>query len=99
MASQPPSIEPSDDGPNGRDGFLVRTPFSAEWIADLKQLLPSKDRRWWEDSHCWWVAAEHMETIEKLTLAHFGELEVTDEDGAVEMRTRAGERMVQERLL
>ena len=95
MAKQTPSIEPCDDGPDDREGVVVKTPYHPGWLESLKAQVPWQDRRWWEDSRAWWVAAEHADVVEHLTLNVFGEVEVVDEDGVIETRTGGGERLRQ----
>lgn len=98
MADRVPSIEPSDDGPDDREGFLVRTPYRPHWVEQLKALVPSRDRRFFESSKGWWVAEEHRDGVQHITLECFGELEVIDENGEVETLGGSGERVKQERL-
>jgi hypothetical protein len=99
MARSVPSIAVSHEKPFGRDGYEVRTPYHPAWLDRMKARVPSADRRWWEDSKAWWIAAEQRDFIERITLELFGEVDLIDENGEVHTKSKDGQRFVQERLL
>jgi len=89
--SQSAQAEPFQ-GPDDREGFLVHTPYSEAFIDDLKEQVPSSDRRWWTESRGWWVSEEYWPVMAQLLLRYFdgyglvdeatGEIEYVDRDGA-----------------
>ena len=53
--------------------LLVQFPFDRNALNDLKQSVPSSDRRWDNGRKVWVVAASHAQTIESIAQAYFGE--------------------------
>ena len=66
-----------------RPGILVQTPYSEEFVEELKS-LPRRDRAWDSEEKVWWVAEAHRDRVQELVIHHFGAVEVVDEDGACE---------------
>ncbi|GMV07393.1 MAG: hypothetical protein AMXMBFR53_36680 [Gemmatimonadota bacterium] len=99
MTDRTPQMEPWD-GPAGRAGYLLRTPYHEGFIAELKT-LSSADRRWdWDGTGAWWVAAEHEDVVRHWLLRYFDAYEVVDVDtGAVDFFTAGGPQARQERFL
>lgn len=74
-----PTIEPYE-GPEGRDGALVRTDYHEGFIAELKT-LPVPDRRWdYDGSGAWWVAASHEDLVGHYLIRYFGGFGKVDPD-------------------
>lgn len=85
-----PRVEPFD-GADGRDGFLVRTPYDAGFVDELKETIPYRDREWWPDSKAWWVAAEHDGELGWLLLRRWDCYELIDVDtGEIQLYTAEG---------
>lgn len=63
-----------------RPGVVIVTPFSQDFIDDLKD-IPSRDRAWWPEARQWWVAEEHEADVIALVVHHYGETILVDEDG------------------
>lgn len=90
-----PRVEPCPDDEE-REGFLLATPYSEGFVADLKGGVPARDRAWDAHGKRWWCAAEHAETVFALLLEYFGAYELVDEDtGELTHIDRSGARAVQ----
>ncbi len=82
-----------------RPGVLVQTPYDEFLIAQLKAMVPRRDR-WWNDHRKgWWIAEEHEKTVVHLVLQAFQYVVVVDEHGDAITHDNTGARLVQERLL
>ena len=79
-------------------GVLVQTPFSHDFIAVLKALVPW-DHRWFsEHKSGWWISQKYSDVATHLASEHFGGMEVTDANGERVTVTADGERCRQELL-
>lgn len=99
MSDFTPVVEPYE-GPAGRSGFLVRTPYSEGFVSELKT-LPKRDR-WWnlDESAAWWIAEEQIAKVGDWLVFYFGSFERVDaETGAIDIVTSRGVVARQERLL
>ena len=68
---------PADDRP----GVLLRAPYNEELAAALKEITPSRDRRWVPELEGWWAAADHEEHVVRAALAAFGHVLVLGREG------------------
>jgi len=69
---------PDDDRP----GVLLRFPYDAEFIEELKDAVrPARDRGFKPALEGWWVAEAHRETAEQLLADRFGSYAVLGEYG------------------
>jgi hypothetical protein len=55
------------------DGISVRTPFNRNFVYELKESIPSHERKWDGVTKLWIVAPKHGQTVQKLILRHFRE--------------------------
>lgn len=55
-------------------GIVVKTPYDAGFVADLKSRIPYADRRWKGETKVWIVTPSHGATVQDLCNKHFGEL-------------------------
>lgn len=49
----------------------IESDYCEPFIADLKALIPARDRYWQEERRRWWVAPAHLATLRELARAHF----------------------------
>ena len=90
-----PRVEPYPDDEE-REGYMIATPYSEGFVADLKAAVPSRDRAWNAGSRMWWAEESHAETVFALLLEYFGAYELVDEDtGELTHIDRSGARAVQ----
>lgn len=67
------------------DGIAVRTPFSRNFVYELKETIPSHERRWDAPSKLWIVSPKYGNDVQHLILRHFSEnISVPDVKLAVE---------------
>lgn len=64
-----------------RPGLVVQTPYSADFVEDIKRTVPSEDRAWWPSALQWWVLEDYEADIIALVVYHYGETIVVTEDG------------------
>lgn len=50
----------------------VKTPYSADFVADLKADIPSVDRKWDKEEKVWIVSRQHLATVQNLIVACWG---------------------------
>jgi hypothetical protein len=65
---------------DGRAGLAVSTPYSADWVDEIKE-LPADDRRWDAERKVWWVYCEHLDVVTALCVRHFGTVLVCGSGG------------------
>lgn len=82
----------------GRPGVLVQTPFDEFYNAQLKAMIPKRDRWWNEHRTGWWIHEDYADTITFLAEQAFGAIIIVDDDGR-EITHEGGERLEQGRLL
>lgn len=64
-----------------RTGLVVDTPYSRDFVEDLKDAVPPADRAWWPDQKLWWVSEDHEADVVALVVWIYGETIVMDEGG------------------
>jgi hypothetical protein len=47
-------------------GLKVVTPYNAEFVNQLKMLIPATGRKWDNTQRCWYVTREHADTLKEL---------------------------------
>lgn len=58
----------------GNGGLILRTPYDASLVAELKWNIPATDRKFDPAMKAWVVSPAHGQTLQNLVLAHFNEL-------------------------
>lgn len=71
-----PALETNVPGRDGRAGLLLRAPYRAGLVADLKHGLPWQDRYWDEGIGAWWIDARESPRLPDIVLRHFAALAV-----------------------
>lgn len=71
MVEPIPAIEPHVPGRNGRDGLLLRVPYRAALVAELKSALPGPCRYWDEGVAAWWIDAREEAHTTEIVLHYF----------------------------
>lgn len=54
-------------------GLIVRTPYSAQFVSELKRLIPASERQFDGQGKAWIVTPQHATVIQKLILTVYGE--------------------------
>src|SRR3990172_8122267 len=86
---------PADDQP----GVLLRSPYSDDLTAALKEISPRSDRRWVPELEGWWAASDHEEEVVHAVLQVFGRILLIGRDGEDDRYVdRDGTTSTQERL-
>ncbi len=74
-----PRFEPIP-GPDDRDGYMLTSPYNEGFVAELKAMIPYRDRQWWASSKAWWIAASSFDVAVHLVRRYFGAHELIDAD-------------------
>lgn len=92
--TQTPRIEPFDGS------LLVRTPYNAGFVDELKAMIPWGERSWASASKYWVVDEKHEDIVTHLIQRYYGAFEIIDPDtGDVTLVEADGSRHRQERIL
>jgi hypothetical protein len=71
MAESIPSLEPDVPGRDGRTGLLLRAPYRAGLVTELKERLPRPHRYWDAGIGAWWIDAREDRRVQRIVLHHF----------------------------
>ena len=55
------------------DGIAVRTPYDRHFVEELKQAIPSHERRWDRPAKLWLVHPKHGQQVQRLCYRYFDE--------------------------
>lgn len=78
--------------------MVLRTPFDAGLVEDLKEEIPVHAREWDEDRRVWLIADDSFRPlVERIVLKHFASLQILMTGGEDQVVDRAG-RAAQTRL-
>jgi hypothetical protein len=58
---------------------VLKTPFKANFVADLKDEIPASARAWRPEEKTWWIGRDWVREAIDLCRAHYGEVEILDE--------------------
>jgi hypothetical protein len=58
---------------------ILKTPFKAKFVADLKDEIPAHGRAWRPETKTWWIESLFVDDAIDLCREHYGEVEILDE--------------------
>jgi SAM-dependent methyltransferase len=61
---------------------ILKTPYSADFVADLKDEIPAHGRARRPETKTWWIESLFVDEAIDLCREHYGEVEILDERGA-----------------
>ena len=55
----------------GSDGYLIRFSYDADFVEDLKTILPPHARKWDSRRQAWWIDQVWLDGVLQLAEPHF----------------------------
>lgn len=52
-------------------GMHLESPYRKEFVAEMKDLVPHRYRRWDKDRLQWWISDLYLDEVDNLLFTHF----------------------------
>ena len=58
---------------SGKYGMYLESPYNPDFIEELKQTVPSDERKWNSVRKQWWISDAYLDEVDALLFQHFEE--------------------------
>jgi len=54
-----------------KHGMYLDCPYNAEFIEEMKLVVPGNERLWNKDKKMWWISDIYLDEVDNLLFSHF----------------------------
>lgn len=52
-------------------GMYLDCPYNADFLDEMKQVVPREERRWDNKKKMWWISDLYLDEVDNLLFSHF----------------------------
>jgi len=52
-------------------GMYLDCPYNADFLDEMKQVVPREERRWDNNKKMWWISDLYLDEVDNLLFSHF----------------------------